>query len=655
MNKTEEFINKAIKIHGDKYDYSKVDYINTQTKAQIICKIHGEFEQQPNNHLMGKGCKKCAGHLVENTNDFIKKAKEIHGDKYDYSQVIYKKTNEYIKIICLIHGEFEQLPCVHIRGNGCKECGKRIISSKLKNTNDNFIKKAQEVHGNKYDYSKVIYNKNNINIIIICKEHGEFEQQPRNHLMGKGCSKCAGNYKYQHNDFIIKAQEIHGDKYDYSKSLYNGMYNNIIIICKKHGEFTQLPTTHINKGCGCIECGKEKISDMFKSNSDEFISKAKEIHGNKYDYSKVNYNFSNEIVTIICKEHGDFNIIPNSHLRGSGCFECGKLKAGLSKRKITDEFIKQSIDIHGNKYDYSKTIYITNKEDVIIICKKHGEFTQNPFTHLNGSGCNKCGYDETSNKLKFTNAIFIQKANSIHNNKYDYSKTNYIDCETKIVIICSIHGDFEQSPHKHLYGDGCSLCGIESGKQKRMYDNEIFINKANIIHNNKYNYSKVEYNGIYIDVTIICNIHGEFNKKPAYHLHGSGCGKCQMKKNYSKGQIEWLNFFSSYYNINIQHAENDGEFLIPTTKYRADGYCHKINTIFEYHGIFWHGCPKFYNSEQVNKITNCTFGKLYEKTLEKELKIYELGYKLIVIWDYEWNNVKKSIRILQQKFKNKLK
>jgi len=260
-----------------------------------------------------------------------------------------------------------------------------------KKTKQQVINEFILIHGNKYDYSNIDYVNTQTKVKIICQYHGEFEQQPNNHLMGKGCSKCAENFKYSNNEFIKKAEEIHGNKYDYSKTLYNGMYDNIIIICKKHGEFTQLPTTHINKGCGCTECGKEKISEMFKSNTNDFIIKAKEIHGDKYDYSKVNYTFSDEIVTIICKEHGDFYIIPNSHLRGSACFKCGKIKSGLSNRKTIEEFIIQATKIHDNKYDYSKTIYTTNKESVTIICKTHGEFKQNPFTHLNGScGCIKC-------------------------------------------------------------------------------------------------------------------------------------------------------------------------------------------------------------------------------------------------------------------------
>lgn len=125
---TTEFIQKAILVHGEeKYDYSLVDYINTRTKVIIICPVHGEFEQSPNNHLSGKGCPKCANiatgiRLNSSTEQFIQKAILVHGDKYDYSKVDYKHSNSKVVIICPIHGEFLQSPDAHLKGKGCKKC-----------------------------------------------------------------------------------------------------------------------------------------------------------------------------------------------------------------------------------------------------------------------------------------------------------------------------------------------------------------------------------------------------------------------------------------------------------------------------------------------------------------------------------------------------
>jgi very-short-patch-repair endonuclease len=144
---TIEFINRAKKIHGNKYDYSLVDYKGIDNKVKIICKIHGTFEQTPNKHIgkTERGCPKCNGGVKLDTITFIENAKKIHGDKYNYSLVDYKNTNINIKIICPIHGIFEQRPRHHIYGCGCPKCsesnGEKEIIKFLKN--DNFIKQKK--------------------------------------------------------------------------------------------------------------------------------------------------------------------------------------------------------------------------------------------------------------------------------------------------------------------------------------------------------------------------------------------------------------------------------------------------------------------------------------------------------------------------------
>ena len=182
----EEFVEKASKVHGDKYDYSLVEYKNALTKVKIFCSEHGIFEQKPGNHLFGQGCSKCSNNIKPNIKEFIKKAKKIHGNKYDYSLVEYQNNHTKIKIICLKHGIFEQTPKKHItRKQGCSKCvGLRRLST------EEFIKKAMEIHGNKYDYSKVEYKNSKIKIKILCPKHGEFLQTPNDHFSGYGCPVC---------------------------------------------------------------------------------------------------------------------------------------------------------------------------------------------------------------------------------------------------------------------------------------------------------------------------------------------------------------------------------------------------------------------------------------------------------------------------------
>ena len=191
MSKTIKFIDKAKLIHGERYDYSNVEYIKNDIKIKIICPLHGQFEQSPNNHLKGNGCKKCANEKqAKNVDDFINESLLIHKGKYDYSLVEYINTETKVKIICPIHGEFEQKPKKHLKGQGCYNCGVEKIKEKTIKSNDTFISEAKEKHNDKYDYSLVNYVNSHDKINIICSEHGIFEQAPYSHLSGKGCSKC---------------------------------------------------------------------------------------------------------------------------------------------------------------------------------------------------------------------------------------------------------------------------------------------------------------------------------------------------------------------------------------------------------------------------------------------------------------------------------
>ena len=249
---TQDFINKARAIHGDKYDYSLVNYINNHTNIIIICSIHGEFLQTPNAHLNGCGCPKCIGRH-KTTQEFIDEAKAIHGNKYDYSKVKYTKAESKVIIGCPMHGEFEQKSNLHLMGYGCKKCANNFLSKIKKSNTEEFIKKAKEIHSNKYDYSQVNYVNNSTKVIIICSEHGEFEQKPAMHLQGQGCPKCAGRIKLTIKQFIEKAKKVHDNKYDYSKSNYTGTDSKVTIICPEHGEFEQTPYTHLN-GSNCPKC-----------------------------------------------------------------------------------------------------------------------------------------------------------------------------------------------------------------------------------------------------------------------------------------------------------------------------------------------------------------------------------------------------------------
>ena len=265
---TKEFIKRAIKVHGKKFDYSEVKYINAHTKITIICPDHGKFSQSPNKHLRSShGCNLCGYKFGSekqkiNIHTFIKRASEIHDNFYDYSLSKYVNSRNKVIVNCPIHGSFKVSPSNHlkkIRPRGCPECG-RLKSAKSNTfSQEYFLNLSKKVHKNFYDYSKAKYKGINTSLTIICPEHGEFKQIARTHLLGSGCKKCginkvANSKRLSTLNFIEMAKKIHGEIYDYSKSQYGkNNLQKVIIICPKHGEFNQAPTKHLS-GSGCSKC-----------------------------------------------------------------------------------------------------------------------------------------------------------------------------------------------------------------------------------------------------------------------------------------------------------------------------------------------------------------------------------------------------------------
>ena len=583
------------------------------------------------------------------TETFIEKARSVHGDRYDYSKVYYKNCETKVIIICQKHGNFYKSPSKHTNAKqGCAKC-----SGKYKPTTEEFIENARLVHGDKFDYSKSIYVKGNTKIIIICKEHGDFKQTPSNHIgLKQGCPKCSGHYKLTTEDFIENARLVHGDRYDYSKVDYKKCNIKVTIICKEHGDFKQMPYSHLD-GHRCPCCAVIIRSNKARKTLEEFIENARSVHGDRYDYSKVDYIDTSTKVIINCKIHGDFKQTPNNHfIQKQGCPNCGVITASNKTRKSTEEFIEKARSVHGDRYDYSEVDYISRHTKITIICKIHGKFEQDAGNHLQCANCYECGVVTNSEKRKRTLQEFIEKSRLVHGDKYDYSETIYVNGTTKIKIICKIHGEFVKTPDSHIIqGGGCIECSRINSAKKRTLTNDEFIEKSRLVHGDKYDYSKVVYTYSDIPVVIVCKIHGEFMKTPIAHYNSCrGCPKC-ANNGYSKPSILWLNFFSNYYNINIQHACNDGEYLIPETKYSADGFCKDNNTIYEFHGDYWHGNPKVFNPDYINEITKKTFKELYDKTLIRENKIKELCYNLVTIWEYDWKKINRCIKILQHKFR----
>lgn len=294
----------------------------------------------------------------------------------------------------------------------------------------------------------------------------------------------------------------------------------------------------------------------------------------------------------------------------------------MKKNKYTnDMFIKKSILVHGEIYDYSKVEYNGINNKIIIICNKedHGEFLQRPANHLQGQGCPKCGGTK-----KLSTSQFIDMAIKSHGYLYDYTKVKYIDLKTPIIIICKIHGEFNQTPRNHIHNShGCPKCN--GGVSDTL---DIFIEKAKNIHGNLYNYSQVIYKGSYIKVKIICNYHGVFNQNPHTHLKGHGCPICTHTT--SKCEVAWLD------SLNIPTEFRNKTLKINNILFKPDAIDFKNKIIWEFYGDFWHGNPYKYNHNDINPFNKFTFGELYEKTIAKQKILEDCGYKIIHIWESEF-------------------
>lgn len=262
-----DIINSFKEKHGDKFDYSKVKYINIDTKVCVLCSVHGEFFVSPYSHIKGIGCSKCwqerrkAGvlkgrkaHWVKSFSkeEFVAKAMEIHGDKYTYDKTEYKTSKAKVCITCPTHGDFYQSPNHFIRDGGCTMCKKEIVKSTPTISNEFFKERVKSIHGESLIFDKTNYLRSRIAVTVTCPIHGDFNIKP-SYLLGKvGCRKCSSEKLVE--SFIQKSTQRYGDKFDYSKLNYVNKDTKVSIICKEHGEFLITPSNHLTGQGGCRKC-----------------------------------------------------------------------------------------------------------------------------------------------------------------------------------------------------------------------------------------------------------------------------------------------------------------------------------------------------------------------------------------------------------------
>lgn len=394
-----------------------------------------------------------------------------------------------------------------------------------------------------------------------------------------------GRPAYSKEEIIKKAKLVHGDRYDYSKMNYITDQKPVEIVCRIHGSFWQRIDVHLL--CyGCKQCCKE---ELFKKNKQRFIDISNNLYDNKFDYSKVNYLGVKELVEIICPEHGSFYRTPDFHMCGGGCPK--ELKVRLLNK---ESFVKIANEMHNYKYDYSKFEFTNMKTQGIIICPFHGEFLQAPAKHLLDRGCVICGRDKRNKKLINPFEPILEKCKQLYNNKYDYSKFIYKDGKTKGIIICPEHGEFLQAISYHSGGEECPKCGIKKSADKKRSNVEEFTQKANIIFNNRYDYSEFIYVNSMTKGIIKCPIHGIFCQRPNDHLRGQECPCCASFQN----ELIVKSICEQIFKYKFTKVRPHWLLGTKNRPLELDGYCAELNFAFEYNGIQHYEMVKHFNMDE---------------------------------------------------------
>lgn len=349
-----------------------------------------------------------------------------------------------------------------------------------------------------------------------------------------------------------------------------------------------------------------------KLTTSDFIQRAQLVHKNRYLYNKVNYTNSNTKVVITCSTHGDFEQRAMDHLNGFRCNKCSRTVVAEKNRTTLEDFIKQSALIHNNKYDYSKVNYINNSTKVDIICPSHGVFQQAPAFHKIGNQCPECAYIQRASKNSLSYKEFLDNANRVHNNTYDYTNTVYTTSQDIIDISCKTHGSFKQIASNHLMGSGCPECFFDTLRISK----EDYIKRAEAIHGNRFDYTKIELKTLQDYIEIICPVHGIFTQRAITHLSSVfGCKKCSRENSKYEELIEqYLVEHNIKFERNILLNSINKDI---TNKEELDFYIPDYNLAIEIDGIYWHS--------ELN-------GRAKSYHLHKSEKCKEIGIHLIHIF-----------------------
>lgn len=427
-------------------------------------------------------------------------------------------------------------------------------------------------------------------------------------------------------EFIERAKAVHGEtRYDLSRANYVDMKSKVEVVCPEHGSWMVAPNNLLS-GRGCPKCGRDRTGESRRLTQEEFIAKAKAVHGTTcYDLRRAKYTGSKNKVEIICPEHGPWMVQPGNFLSGQGCPVCGKEKIGKALRLTQEEFEERARKAHGeNSYDLSMARYVDSKTKVDVICPKHGGFKIIPHILLRGNGCPKCGVEKRSKAKLLTQEEFELRVHKVHGNKYDLRNAIYQKGHTKVEVICPKHGSWRAAPSELFSGYGCPACGVEKTSASRRLTQEEFERRVVALFGDKVDCSASIYSGTHEKVTVRCTEHdAEFETSSDSLFAGHwGCPNCRAGT--SKGEESVAEYIESL-GVKVERGRRD---IIPPKE--IDIFVPVKNLGIEYNGAYYHHDgvkPRNYHRD-------------------KYLACKDKGIRLIQILDLVWETRQDQVKSL---------
>ena len=333
--------------------------------------------------------------------------------------------------------------------------------------------------------------------------------------------------KITQEKFLARCVEIHGDTYDYSHAVYAGMQEKVRIVCSEHGEFQQAPVSHIHQKAGCPMCYAKRIGRASKYSQEDVVRRLHERHPH-YDFSRFEYRGSTHKSVVVCPTHGEFVSHYESLISGHGCPTCGRESSVATRRRSAGDVLIQMKNMFPDlDFPHINKDFTNVTDPIRCVCPKHGEFKKAPHKMLSGAqGCPECGKERSISSRILSRDEVIRRFRDAHGDTYDYSKVEYTTIDKPVTITCHEHGDFQQVPQGHMTGAGCFLCSLKVKPQCQPKPFSHFLERAIEAHGDTYTYDERSYSGMSGTIRITCKIHGTFTKSCFDHIYGGGCPSC---------------------------------------------------------------------------------------------------------------------------------